>query len=131
MNCHEFERILDAYVDGELGPADAAAVADHVEGCATCRRRLASRESLAAALGAAGIRYRHLEALGGRRDPLKASPNPGLDDPQLRDRREIPERITGLDGRVCFAIHFRVRIDKVVQRSALLLGSQHDIAALR
>ena len=46
MNCHEFERLLDAYVDGELGSADAAAVAEHIEGCATCRRRLASRESL-------------------------------------------------------------------------------------
>ena len=46
MNCHDFERILDAYVDDELGPAEAAAVADHIEGCAGCRRRLASRESL-------------------------------------------------------------------------------------
>jgi anti-sigma factor RsiW len=46
MNCHDFERILDAYVDDELGAAEAAAVADHIEGCATCRRRLASRESL-------------------------------------------------------------------------------------
>jgi anti-sigma factor RsiW len=46
MNCHEFERVLDAYVDDELGSAVAAAVADHIEGCAACRQRLASRESL-------------------------------------------------------------------------------------
>src|ERR1043166_1559519 len=46
MNCHDFEQSLDAYVDGELSPTDAAAVADHIEGCSACRRRLASRESL-------------------------------------------------------------------------------------
>src|SRR5258708_9240403 len=46
MNCHEFERILDAYVDDGRGRAGAAAVADHIEGCPACRQRLASRESL-------------------------------------------------------------------------------------
>jgi uncharacterized protein (DUF488 family) len=37
-----------------------------------------AREPLAAALDAAGIRYRHAPELGGRRDPAPGSPNTGL-----------------------------------------------------
>lgn len=46
MNCHEAERLLDAYVDGELGPDDMASIAEHLETCAECRRRLEEREAL-------------------------------------------------------------------------------------
>ena len=46
MNCHEAGRLLDAYVDGELGVTEAATVVGHLEGCAACRARLASLESL-------------------------------------------------------------------------------------
>jgi anti-sigma factor RsiW len=46
MNCHDAGRLLDAYIDDELGPAEAASIADHIEGCAACRQRLANRESL-------------------------------------------------------------------------------------
>jgi anti-sigma factor RsiW len=46
MNCHDADRLLDAYIDDELGPAEAASIADHIEGCAACRQRLANRESL-------------------------------------------------------------------------------------
>jgi anti-sigma factor RsiW len=46
MNCHDADRLLDAYIDHELGPAEAASIADHIEGCAACRQRLANRESL-------------------------------------------------------------------------------------
>jgi anti-sigma factor RsiW len=46
MNCHDAGRMLDAYIDGELAPADAASMAGHLEGCAACRERLATLESL-------------------------------------------------------------------------------------
>jgi len=46
VNCLEIERQLDAYIDGELAPAESAALREHLAGCATCSRRLAERQSL-------------------------------------------------------------------------------------
>jgi len=46
MNCHEVGRALDAYIDDELTPAEAASIGDHIEGCAACGRRLAALESI-------------------------------------------------------------------------------------
>ena len=46
MNCHEVQRLLDAYVDGELGPAESASLEEHVGGCPGCSQLLADRESL-------------------------------------------------------------------------------------
>lgn len=46
MNCHEVERQIDAYIDGELSQADSAALQSHFEGCAACSQRLAERQSL-------------------------------------------------------------------------------------
>jgi len=46
VDCHEVRRVLDAYVDNELGPAEAAAVREHLDGCATCRRNVADLEAL-------------------------------------------------------------------------------------
>ena len=46
MNCHEAARLIDAYVDDELAAAEAALVADHIEGCPMCRQRVAEREWL-------------------------------------------------------------------------------------
>jgi anti-sigma factor RsiW len=46
MNCHDAGRLLDPYVDDELGPAEKLAMAGHIDGCAACRQRLAARESL-------------------------------------------------------------------------------------
>jgi anti-sigma factor RsiW len=46
MNCHDAGGMLDAYIDNELAPAQAAAIADHIEGCRSCRDRLAALESL-------------------------------------------------------------------------------------
>lgn len=65
-----------------------------------------NRESLAAALAAAGLHYQHMEALGGRRTQLQASPNSGLGDPALRgfaDHMGTPE--------------FRAALDVLVKRS--------------
>ena len=46
MNCLEIERQLDAYIDGELAPAESAALREHIAGCAACGQRLAERQSL-------------------------------------------------------------------------------------
>ena len=46
MICLEAGRLLDAYVDHELGPADTTDVQAHLAFCAWCRQLLADRESL-------------------------------------------------------------------------------------
>ena len=46
MTCHEVGRMLDAFVDDELTPAEAVSIGDHIEGCAACRQRLDRLESL-------------------------------------------------------------------------------------
>jgi anti-sigma factor RsiW len=46
MNCHDAGRMLDAYIDGELCSADAAAVAEHILNCAVCAERSVALESL-------------------------------------------------------------------------------------
>ncbi|MDO8540394.1 MAG: zf-HC2 domain-containing protein [Opitutaceae bacterium] len=47
MNCHEAERQIFAERDGALGTDQRAALAQHVAGCATCRR---TRDGLEAAI---------------------------------------------------------------------------------
>ena len=46
MTCEQAERDLDAYVDRELDAELAAAVRDHLSGCAACHRRVAQRDAL-------------------------------------------------------------------------------------
>ena len=46
MICADVERDLDAYIDRELDAGAAAAVRQHLEGCTTCRARVAEREAL-------------------------------------------------------------------------------------
>jgi anti-sigma factor RsiW len=44
--CLETGRLLDAFVDHELGPAESADLQAHLGSCAACRKLLADRESL-------------------------------------------------------------------------------------
>jgi len=46
VSCQDVERDLDPYIDRELDPGSAAAVRDHIDGCADCRQRVAEREAL-------------------------------------------------------------------------------------
>jgi anti-sigma factor RsiW len=46
VRCLEAGRLLDAYVDNELGPADAADLQAHLASCAVCRQLLEDRKSL-------------------------------------------------------------------------------------
>jgi anti-sigma factor (TIGR02949 family) len=50
VECRDVLERLDAYVDGELPPAEAAAVRDHLATCASCREALGAKESLGKAI---------------------------------------------------------------------------------
>ena len=50
MKCSEVIRKLDAYAEGNLGRADAAALKAHVSQCASCRERLDALEALGSRL---------------------------------------------------------------------------------
>lgn len=101
MKCAEALRRLDAYLDQELAADVAAALADHLQGCPTCRQELAERrwldELLAAPAGQA--------ALGDPARPLppdfaqrvcqlvtaEAADRPGLLWPWLRQRWSLQQ----------------------------------------
>jgi len=40
MNHTRMQRLLSAFVDNELGDAEAKAVREHLEGCSSCQRRI-------------------------------------------------------------------------------------------
>jgi len=46
MTCEQAARDLDAYIDCELEGGSAAAVRDHLSGCAACHRQFAERQAL-------------------------------------------------------------------------------------
>ncbi|MEW6687529.1 MAG: zf-HC2 domain-containing protein [Pseudomonadota bacterium] len=50
MSCRETSRLLDAYVDGELGLPEALAVEDHVQGCPRCATALDKLRAVRAAV---------------------------------------------------------------------------------
>jgi hypothetical protein len=76
MRCREARGLLSAQFDGEAGPADAARLAQHLDGCARCR---AEREGYAALR----TRLRVSEPLAvdlvpGLRDRLAGEPAPAV-----------------------------------------------------
>jgi anti-sigma factor RsiW len=46
VNCPELDRVMDAYGDDELDPAEAVEVRAHLHGCPACRKRVAARDAL-------------------------------------------------------------------------------------
>lgn len=46
MNCHEVQKLLSAYYDGELPDEFRSAVAEHLAGCSTCAQELAGFKKL-------------------------------------------------------------------------------------
>ena len=52
MNCLEASRLVDPYVDGELDASGAAAMREHVDGCAACKRLVDRRLALSRLLQA-------------------------------------------------------------------------------
>jgi anti-sigma factor RsiW len=50
MRCESTLRLLDAYCDAELGPAEAAGLDAHLRGCAACREQHAAIRALKSAV---------------------------------------------------------------------------------
>jgi anti-sigma factor RsiW len=67
MNCVETIENLSAYQDGELSPAEAAALEAHLASCEACRRRLEEYEAVWRLLG----------------EPKPAEPSPGFTEAVL------------------------------------------------
>ncbi|MGC1448665.1 MAG: zf-HC2 domain-containing protein [Candidatus Sulfotelmatobacter sp.] len=57
MACETWREQLDAYLDGEIAPAEAAAVSAHTRGCAACAADALERVHLKRSVAAAGRRY--------------------------------------------------------------------------
>ena len=57
MNHDEAQALLEAYLDEELGVAEAVQLEAHLEGCERCQQRLSERQKLRAQLHAAPLRY--------------------------------------------------------------------------
>jgi len=57
MACDQWRGRLDAYLDGELEPAEAGEVAAHLKGCAACAADALGRVQLKRSVQAAGKRY--------------------------------------------------------------------------
>ena len=49
-SCEQVAEVLQAYLDGELGPQDAGLVAAHLEHCKRCRIEAATYEQVIAAI---------------------------------------------------------------------------------
>jgi anti-sigma factor RsiW len=58
MVCDIWTEKLDAYLDGELPPAEARALSEHLRGCASCAAESLSRVQQKRALQSAGQRFR-------------------------------------------------------------------------
>jgi anti-sigma factor RsiW len=55
--CDEWGEKLDRYLDGELAPAEAAALSAHLRGCAGCTAEVLERVQIKRSVQAAGRRY--------------------------------------------------------------------------
>ncbi|HMF94118.1 MAG TPA: anti-sigma factor [Vicinamibacterales bacterium] len=56
MICADVNRDLDAYVDRELDAEAAAAIRQHLDGCARCRERVTERQALSRLVQSTGYR---------------------------------------------------------------------------
>ena len=63
MACEEWRGQLDRYLDGELTPAEAAAVGAHLRGCADCAAGALERVQTKRLVQAAGKRHQPSAAL--------------------------------------------------------------------
>jgi anti-sigma factor RsiW len=73
MNHEEAQPLLEAYLDEELGVADAVQIEEHLAACEPCRQWLRERRALRARLHAAPLRYR---MPAGLEDALRAQAAP-------------------------------------------------------
>ncbi len=105
-------RTQDAFID-LLRVHDISGIADVRRFPGSRRHPHFAREVLAGWLPDAGIQYRHLAALGGRRRPAPDSPNDGWEHPAFRayaDYMADPEFMAGLEELLAFSATGRVAI---------------------
>jgi anti-sigma factor RsiW len=57
VNCNESNRLIDAYLDGELDAATCLRVEDHLAECPACREKLESRQVLTSLVAEEAPRY--------------------------------------------------------------------------
>jgi anti-sigma factor RsiW len=85
MNCDATLKLLDAYADAELGPAEAAALDAHLRACAACREQHLAIRALKAVVRSNADYHR---APAGLRAALAARPGgPERREPVARPRR--------------------------------------------
>lgn len=64
--CSPWEKLLDAFVDGELDAAHAVACEEHMAGCTACSARLSSIRDTRTSLSVSSVRYAAPPALRAR-----------------------------------------------------------------
>ena len=63
MNCKELETLLHPYLDGELDADQRRGVEEHLKGCPSCTRQLATFRAIHQALQSADYRYQASDTL--------------------------------------------------------------------
>jgi len=76
MTCAECRELLDAYIDGELPAADAAAVREHIASCAECAREHAALAATSRRIGETLVKYQAPDVLKARIRVALAQPDP-------------------------------------------------------
>lgn len=85
MTCAQCQELLDAYVDGELPPADEAAVREHIASCAECAREHAALAATSRRIGETLVKYQAPDVLKARIRAALAQPDPlALDAPNSK-----------------------------------------------
>jgi len=77
MACKEWRGKLDQYLDGELTPAENAALGAHLRGCAECTADVLERVQVKRSVQMAGPRYEPSAALRSRITKMAAAKSPG------------------------------------------------------
>jgi anti-sigma factor RsiW len=95
MNCAQVQELLDAYVDGELSPAEAMAVAEHLTTCEECAGSYERLLSTVRTLRDGLVKYRAPDLLRARvRSALReeVQPTAAVRETKVRRRVHVPWR---------------------------------------
>lgn len=102
--CEEYGPLLDAYVDGELSPADTLRAAEHLKTCGGCRAYVDAALSIRAAFpGEAEEAEVPAEFAAGVLSAIRAGAAPQTRTPPAK-RREFPWKRLALPLAACLAL---------------------------
>jgi anti-sigma factor RsiW len=119
VNCPEVERLLDAYSDGELTPAEAGEVRVHLDACPACRKRVADR----AALGRLIRRVPYYTAPDRLRTAVATTRRPARFTPQLLAWAAMVTLAVSLGGMTA------VRTVRARQAAAVTAAEAQDVVS--